>query len=182
MTGRTLDHMGDIVSDEWNDALARWQQAVADLETATLQHLQLRPMAAELGQLAEWEAQLDKALLVKTAVNDLADTLRGGTNWFKSIFGLSALRALPAVPLAVIVGSISAVVSVTYALYSYNEQLTAKWEYIKGNPHLTPQEVAEVLGADTSSPASDVKSVIVWIVFGGLLLKFGPELLKKARR
>jgi len=185
------DNLVTLAESEWADAVARWQDAVADFDAALQEHWNNRQKAIDLGEFDAWQAQLDRALLIRAAVDDLADKLRSGSDWFRKTFGMGQLAALgffPAVPLAVIIGSISAVAAITYTLYTYNRELTAKWEYLQSRPDATPAEVAQVLGTPSvftsagSALTSTISTAAFWILLAGLLFKFGPQLLKGTRK
>jgi hypothetical protein len=150
------------------------------------EHYNLREQAAAAGDLSEWQRILDNALRVQVAVEILAEKLQSGMGWIErtfGTFGMSGLNAGPllaAVPLAVIIGSISAVVSVTYAIYAYRDGLRSKWQYLEQHPELTPQQVAEVLNA--GSMLGGAGNVAMWIALGGLALILLPQMMKGEKK
>lgn len=177
-----LQELWGSAEERWNDAIARWQAAVAEFQNAYQRHLDSWPMARDLNELPKWQELADKAGNVQAAVDTLADQLAQFTGWTKQTFGLNALQAIPLIPIAVITGSISAVVSITYALYSYNDELQRKWDYIKRNEEmLSPAEVANILEAGPENPLTagvkEVSKLGAWIVIGGILIFAGPHIL-----
>lgn len=177
----------ESVEQEWQDAVLRWKSAVADFEQAYNLHLQNKSLAESLGEYDAWLDQLDSANRVRTAVEMLQESLAATSDWAKNTLGLGALSkmgAIPLIPVAVITGSIAAVVSVTYSLYSFNSEMQRRWQYIEANPGMTPQQVTNIL--DSTGPAgaavAGIGNLAFWIVVGGLLLTFGPKLLEGMKR
>lgn len=182
----------DSIEAEWQDAVARWESTVADFQTALDLHIANKSKAEALGpdEYARWLDQLDYANRVKTAIEMLQESLSATSEWARTTFGLGSLRrmgsqmgALPLIPVAVIVGSISTVTAVIYALYSYNSELERKWQYIQQNPNITPEQVKAVLESSAPIPVlGSAGSMAFWIVLGGLALYFGPMLFRRQRR
>lgn len=187
----------DRIEAEWRDAVTRWRDVSAQFQAALELHWANRAKAESLGaeEFARWQRQLDYALQVKTAIEMLQDALAATSEWARSTFGLAGLKrignaangaglgGIPLIPVAVIVGSISTVTAAVYALNTYNAELERKWAYINANPDLTPEQVAEVLESDAPIPGlGSIKGIAVWIVIGGALLLFGPELVKRMKR
>ena len=169
--------------EAWEDAVRRFMATAQGLEDAENAHLQLRPYAVQTGDLAEWDALQDRILYTRQAVTDVSETLRSTSQWFRQTFGLSALNALPLVPIAVITASISAMIAVIYAVQSFNEQVRAKWTYINSHPELTPPEVQAVLesgGADNPIAAFSgaASNAATWLVIGGVVLVALPHVLQ----
>lgn len=172
---------------EWEDAVLRWKQAVDDYKIAIQAHYDNKYKAEAIGpeEVDAWQSELEKALKIQTAIEMLQESLAATSAWASRTLGLSGMRALGVaflVPVAVIVGSISAVTAITYALYSYNSELDRKWAYIQSRPDLSPSEVRNILTAETlgiTGNIGNVANLALWIVIGGLLLKFGPQLLGK---
>lgn len=182
--------MNDVITaveSEWRDAVTRWENAVTDFNAAIQAHLAVRDLAIQANDLDNWNALEDRALMTRQAILQIQDTLASGSDWAKRTFGLSALSAMgfvPLIPVAVIVGSISAVVAITYSLYTYNQNLQAKWGYINAHPELTPAQVDNVLNTDTTGiPAvfSSISNSATWIVIAGLLLYFAPKFFNSRR-
>lgn len=179
-----LTHPLDNTQAAWEDAVTRWQSAVADFDSAIQLHWDNYDKAKELGELDEWQSQLNRANAVQAAIESLQTQLKSVSSWYQQTFG--NMQAIPLIPIAVITGSISAVVAITYALYSYNDQLQKKWDYI--NTHdVTPQQANDILensgggGGALSDSLGEIKGLAIWILIGGLLLKFGPKLLEHGR-
>lgn len=188
----------DSIEANWRDAVARWEAAVASFQDAIQRHWDNRDKAIALGdaEFAHWQAQLDSALRIKTAIEMLQDGLSSTSQWARETFGLSGIQrmsgiahangmgAIPLIPVAVIVGSIATVTSIIYALTTYNNELERKWAYVAANPNLTPAQVADVIGSGNvfTDIGSGIKSTAFWIVAGGLMLFFGPELLKRLKK
>lgn len=172
--------------EAWEDAVRRFMATAQGLEDAENAHLALRPYAIQTGDLMEWNALQDRILYTRQAVTDVSETLRSTSQWFRQTFGLSALNALPLVPIAVITASISAMVAVIYAVQAFNEQVRAKWDYINAHPELTPPQVQAVLD---SSPAGDpigamgagVSNAATWLVIGGVVLIALPSVLQSLK-
>ncbi len=119
----------------------------------------------------------------------LQEALGATSSWARDTFGMQGLRgmarhlgALPLIPVAVIIGSISTVTAVVYALYSYNSELERKWAYITDN-NLDPAQTASILESSSPIPLiGDVKQMMTWIVVGGVILFFGPALLERFKK
>lgn len=184
-----LLHPIDSSQAAWEDAVIRWKNAVIEFDAEVSRHIENRYLAVQMGELDEWQAQLNRALGVQTAIETLQEQLQNASNWYSKTFGMSGLSGpeLALVPIAVITGSISAVVAITYALYTYNNQLQAKWDYINAND-ISPEQVPNILdsnGGDLvpgmSNSIDKISNIAMWIVIGGLLLKFGPVLIKQGK-
>jgi len=178
------------VETEWRDAVTRWAAAVDNMQIARQLHLSNETKARDLGpkEFAAWEAQLENMYRVQAAVDMLQDAIGGTSSWARDTFGLDGIKRgiagmgfIPLIPVAVIIGSISAVTAVTYALNSYNAELQRKWDYVNKNPNMTPQQVEDLING--GGPVADVVETVGGmagiIVIGGLLLYFGPTLLKQ---
>lgn len=188
----------DRIEAEWRDAVARWESTVAEFQAAIERHWANRDKAIALGQdeFNRWQAQLDSALRVKTAIEMLQEGLSNTSTWARETFGLSGMQrignvarmngmgAIPLIPVAVIVGSIATVTSIIYGLVTYNNELERKWGYVADHPEMTPAQVADVIGAGNvfTDIGAGVKSTAFWIVAGGLMLFFGPDLLKRLKK
>lgn len=173
--------MWDYIEQEYNDAVNRWKSAVSDFEAQLERLRSLYPAAVATGDIAAWQEQYDKAVVMKQVIADLQSKLGGVVDWFKRVFGLAgldAMGAVPLVPVAIIIGSISAVTSLTYAIYSYNNELEQKWSYVKSQPGMTPNQVTDFIGGGSIIPSKG--DLITWIVIGGVALYFGPKMLDKA--
>ena len=170
----------------WEDAVRRFMATAQGLEEAEQAHLALRPYAVQTGDIAEWDAIQDRILYTRQAVTDVSETLRSTSQWFRQTFGLSALNALPLVPIAVITASISAMVAVIYAVQAFNEQVRAKWQYINSHPELSPEQAVAVL---ESSPAGNpvgafgaaASNAATWLVIGGVVLVALPKVLESLK-
>ena len=174
--------MFDTLQQEWQDALARWDSAVIDFEAERARLEQNYELAKLAGpdELAAWQTQYDRAVVMKQAVSDIQAQLGGAVSWFKNVFGLNGLQGMgviPLIPIAVITGSISGLIALTYAIRSYNAELERKWGYIKERGNITPGELTDILGAG-GGIVPEVKNVAAFIVIAGLALYFGPRLLK----
>lgn len=190
---RGMGDLLDSVEAEWRDAVTRWENAVADFQNALALHYSNETMATELGDHDEWSAQLYKATGIQDAITNLQQKLAGASDWFKQTFGLSGLNRMgfiPLIPVAVIVGAIAAVVSITSALYTYNAELVRKWNYVNAN-NLTPDQTQALMNSgqgpldSIGNAAKNVSGLMLMIVGIGLLLRFGPDLMhnfKKARK
>ena len=170
-----LTNLFGTAEDAWQSAVARFVAVSQELDTALQQHLAIRGLAEQLGDLDNWNAYQDRILYTRQAIIDISDRLRSGSQWFQQTFGQSALGFIPIVPLAVITGSISAMVSLIYAVNSYNTNIRQKWEYINGNPNLTPQQVQEVLESEGSGLG--IGNSVTWLVIGGVALLMLPQVL-----
>lgn len=174
--------MFETIEQEYNDALARWQNAVASFEAERARLEQNYPLAQAAGpdELEDWQTQYNRAVVMKQAISDIQAQLGGAVSWFKNIFGLNGLRGMgvvPLIPIAIITGSISGLVALTYAISSYNAELERKWGYIKERGDVTPGDLVDILGAG-GGIVPDAKNVAAFIVIAGLALYFGPRLLK----
>lgn len=181
------DAASGAVSDQWTAAVNRWHEAVAELEQNMQRHQSMRHMAEQLGpeELEAWEAQKEKVEVIQGAITTLRNQLAAVTNWASSTFGsnnLQGMGAIPLVPIAVITGSIAAVVAVSYSVFSYDNQLQAKWDYIKANPDMTPDQVADLIssggGGMFDGTFSGASNAAMWIAIAGALFVFGPRVMK----
>lgn len=179
----------DDVEAEWQDAVLRWKSAVDNMYATKARHLANESKAQELGpvEYAKWQAELENMYRTQAAVEMLQDAISATSSWARDTFGLSGIQRglsgmgfIPLVPVAVIVGSISAVTAVIYAMNSYNDELERKWAYVKANPNMTPAQVDDLVnsGGAVSQVVESVGGMAGIIVIGGLLLYFGPSLLK----
>jgi len=184
-----FEWLNDIEA-EWRDAVTRWTNAVATMQAARQRHLANESKARDLGttEYAKWEAELESMYRTQAAVEMLQDAISATSSWARDTFGLSGIQRgmagmgfIPLVPVAIIVGSISAVTSVVYALNSYNDELERKWAYVNANPNMTPAQVEDLVnsGGPVGAVVETVGGMAGIIVIGGLLLYFGPALLKK---
>jgi hypothetical protein len=172
--------MFETLENQWRDALARWDSAVYDFEAALEQLRANYPKAKAAGDLDAWNTQYDRAIVMKQAIADIQSNLGGAVQWFKNVFGLNGMQgmgAIPLIPIAVITGSISGLVAMTYAIHSYNAELERKWEYIAERGDIAPGELVDILNSG-GGIVPDVKNVAAFIVIAGLALYFGPRLLK----
>ena len=184
-------HPIDSTQAAWEDAVVRWKAAVNDFDNAIQLHWDNYDKAVALGDLAEWQAQLNRATTVQNAIQELQDQLQNASNWYKQTFGnMNGLAGpeIALIPIAVITGSISAVVAITYAIYSYNQQLDQKWNYIQAN-NVPPEQVQNILDSQggsmlpgISQSISSIGNVALWIVIGGIILKFGPALFQEFKK
>lgn len=180
----------DTIENEWRDAVARWESVVSQFQAMIERHYANRQKALDLGpeEFDRWQAQLDRALELKTAIEMLQESLASTSSWAKQTFGLNGMKRamtamngmglgpIPLIPVAVIVGSISAVTAVIYSLNTYNNELDSKWGYINSHPDLTPAQITDILDA---APPGQFQAAAMWIVIGGALLFFAPQLLKR---
>lgn len=181
----------DSLEAEWRDAVTRWESAAADFMNAYNILIASRSMAEALGpeELARWTDHYNYAQTLVNAVQSLQSAMGSASDWFRQTFGLSGVKralngmgSIGLVPVAVIVGSIAALGTGSYALYSYNAELKRKWDYIQGQKNITPEQVQGVLNSGAPVPLlSDVKSMAIWIVIGGVLFFFGPGLIKSLK-
>lgn len=172
--------MFEALENEWRDALARWDSAVFDFETALEQLRANYGKAKAAGDLDAWQTQYDRAVVMKQAITDIQAQLGGAVQWFKNVFGLNGLQgmgAIPLIPIAVITGSISGLVAMTYAIHSYNAELERKWAYVAKRGDIDPGELVDILGSG-GGIVPDVKNVAAFVIIAGLALYFGPRLLK----
>lgn len=175
-----LTNLFGTTEEAWQSAVARFVNATKELDAAEQQHLSIRPIAEELGELEEWGNLQDRYLYTRQGIEEIAEKLRQGSQWFRSTFGMSALGFVPLVPIAVITASISAVVALVYALSSYNTNLQRKWDYINSRPDLTPEQAVQVLESDPVGIGlgGNVQGMVTWIVLGGVVLLIGAHALK----
>ena len=179
----------DSIESEWQDAVLRWKSAASEFQAAKTRLESNGGKAQQLGQQEynDWLDQLDYANRIQTAVEMLAEGLASTSDWAKRALGLGMIGrmgAIPLIPIAVITGSIATVVTATYAINSYNAEMDARWNYIRANPDMTPEQATAILnssGADVTGGFGDamgeVGKLATWIAVGGLLLYFGPMLL-----
>lgn len=179
-TGMPIGEAGQLPNPtEYRSVMQRWRDAVGNFSTQYQRLLDNEQKAKDLGDHDAWYQQALQAGHTQAAIETIADQLAQVSEWTKSTFGLGLLGVLPLVPIAAIIGSISAVTAVVYALKSYNADLEQKWAYVNAHPELTPQQVGEVMNAGPlgGSLTAGLGSTITWIVIGGALLMFAPELL-----
>lgn len=179
----------DNLEAEWQDAVIRWRDTATDFMNAKARLEAAGGQAYELGpeEYARWLDKLDYANRTQTAIEMLQESLAATSTWAKRTLGLGAIArmgAIPLIPVAVITGSIATLITATYAISSYVDEMQNRWNYINNNPQLTPAQVQDILqagGADVTGGMGDaikgVGNMAAMIVVGGLLLYFGPMLL-----
>jgi len=79
-----------------------------------------------------------------------------------------------------VLGSISVLTTITYALYQFNSRVNKKWEYIQANPNLTPEQVAQILKTEEGGivPTGETGNTVMWILIAGAVILIGPSLVK----
>lgn len=117
----------------------------------------------------------------------LMQSAQGAWNWFLSTIGLGDvgdLEALPLIPVAIAAGA-AAIALITKWLtdaYIFSRKVNAIQE-LEAKGGITSREAARRISAAGPTGLFDVlQKNVIWLVIGGTLLMFGPEILKWIQR
>jgi hypothetical protein len=185
--GDNIDSALAYFGENWTAAVAQWDNVTAQFWDALNQHAALYEKAASLGptELARWQQLTDRAQMVIDTITATQEQLKSAVSFFKQTVGLDGLRgslkSLQIVPAVAITAAIAIVVAITASLITYRSQLNDKWDYINKHPELTPEQVNAVLenSGGGSSVVSSFTSLAVWIAIAGVVIVFGPTLMKQ---
>lgn len=147
-----------------------------------------RSFIAEHPELApEYDALMGRANFIQTQVSraqKLVSAARSAWDYILDLFGLGELGILPAIPIAIGAVAVAATLITKWLadVFIFSRKVEAiKAMEAKGG--ITGREAARMIGAAGPTGLMDVlQKNIIWLVIGGTLLMFGPELIKMARR
>ena len=151
----------------------------------------LKAQRAFIGQhpdlAPEYDALLGRATFIQTQIGraqKLIAAARSAWDYILGIFGLGELGVLPAVPIAIaaVAGAAALITKWLTDVFIFSRKVEAI-KNIEAKGGITGREAAAMIGAAGPTGLMDVlQKNIIWIVLGGSLLLFGPELMKMLRR
>lgn len=141
-----------------------------------------------LGQ--QYDALMQRGSTIDGSIKrakEAIDAALGFWGTVKGWFGLSELNQLGAVPVVgvAITAAAAAITLITKWLadvYVFSRKIE-ELKTLEAAGKITPQRMTEILEKGTGPGLMDMlQRNIIWIVLGGALLMFGPEIMKAVRR
>jgi hypothetical protein len=113
-------------------------------------------------------------------------SVQSGWDWFKTVIGLGDLGVLPLMPIAIAAaaGVVALIASWLTDVYVFSRKVEAI-KALEAKGAITGRQAAEsILEAGPTGLLDVLQKNIIWVIVGGALLFFGPEIIKmiKARR
>lgn len=140
--GRTGDVIDSAV-DEWNSALADFQQRERDLRDAETRLYDIYPIASQNEEdLAEWQSLMDKTIAINSTLESIHSAMGTVSGWWSSftgmIPGLSGYRRLGAaqfllpVSVGALVSASAAIVALVASVSAFITYINTKNNYLSG--------------------------------------------------
>ena len=168
--------MSDIIesiTSEYDAAVARWREKVAEFQSALSLFIANRADAVALGFGDEWNQLYSRAQAIQSTLTGIADGLSGIYGWVKDVFGLGGLGVVPLIPIAVITGSIATLAYFINQILQFNQKIA-----LAKSMNYTPAQVNELLDAGGILGNSQSNTILATVLIGGALLYFVPRLMK----
>lgn len=130
------------------------------------------------------DANIKRAKELFTAAQQ---AIGGIVGWFKDVFGMSGmtgLGALPAIPIAIAAGATATALITKWLadVYVFSKKIETIKAAEAAGGRVSPA-MQKILETGTGPGFLDMlQKNIIWIVIGGTLLMFGPEIIKMLRR
>lgn len=153
-------------------------QALKMQRTFIAQHPNLAP---------EYDALMGRGTFIQNQIaraQRLVAAARSAWDYILDLFGMGGLGALPAAPIAIaaVAGAAALITKWLSDVFIFSRKVEAIKD-IEARGGITGREAAGMIGRAGPTGLMDVlQKNIIWIVLGGSLLLFGPELMKMVRR
>ena len=134
----------------------------------------------------EYDALIRRGDIIDASIKKAKAAIQAAQSawdWFKSVVGLGGLEALPAVPIAIAAaaGAVTLITKWLADVYVFSRKIE-EVKALEAAGKITPQRMTEILEKGTGPGLMDMlQRNIIWIVLGGALLMFGPEIMKMIR-
>ena len=146
-----------------------------------------RSFIAEHPELApEYDALMGRANFIQTQISraqKMVSAARSALDYLLDLFGLGDLAVLPAIPIAIGAVAVAAALITKWLtdVFIFSRKVEAI-KAIEAKGGITGREAAGMIGAAGPTGLMDVlQKNIIWLVIGGTLLMFGPEIIKMLR-
>ena len=146
-----------------------------------------RSFIAEHPDLApEYDALMGRANFIQTQISraqKMVSAARSALDYILDLFGLGDLAVLPAIPIAIGAVAVAATLITKWLadVFIFSRKVEAI-KAIERKGGITGREAAQMIGEAGPTGVMDVlQKNIIWLVIGGTLLMFGPEILKMLR-
>lgn len=185
---------GESEETKWYDIVGRLRSSVDKFRTNFNALLAQRAFVSQHPTLqAEYNTLANRGSAINQKINEVQGVIDKVSGWFTSIkttiFGgaapspttpigpLDGLGVIQVLPIAVIAGAVALITKWLADVYVFAKKV----EEIKRleSKGLSPQRAADMLERAMPTGLMDVlKGNIIWLVIGGVLLLFGPEIIK----
>ncbi len=167
--------LGFVGEETFNNAINRLKQKGAEFSTAYQTHLaNYEKVKGNPQLLSKWQSIKNYADKTKAVIQTINNSVDKSVNWLEDVFGmkkenvagLAGVGALPLVPIAYVLGAVTALTYVIGQIYQFNTLVN------KG-------ATAEQLTQQSGGAFGDLSNIVKWVVIGGAIWfaikKFGGK-------
>lgn len=135
----------------------------------------------------EYNGLMQRGTLIDASIKKAKAAIQAAQSawdWFKGVIGLGGLQALPAVPIAIAAAAAATALITKWLtdVFIFSRKVEAI-KALEAKGGITAREAAARISAAGPTGFMDVlQKNIIWIVVGGALLMFGPEIMKMIQK